>query len=53
MGWQCMTVDSPYWKYDGLLHAICNAHLLRELTGIEEFNSDHTWAFSSKHCSVR
>ena len=39
---------SPYWKYDGLLHAICNAHLLRELTGIEDFEPDHTWAFSFK-----
>ena len=35
---------SPYWKYDGIEHAICNAHLLRELTGIEEFEPDHTWA---------
>ena len=35
---------SPYWKYEGLVHAICNAHLLRELTGIEEFEPEHTWA---------
>lgn len=35
---------SPYWKYDGIIHAICNAHLLRELTGIEENEPDHTWA---------
>ena len=35
---------SPYWKYEGIVHAICNAHLLRELTGIEEFEPDHTWA---------
>ena len=39
---------SPYWKYDGIIHAICNAHLLRELTGIEDFNPDHTWAYSFK-----
>ena len=35
---------SPYWKYEGILHAICNAHLLRELTGIEENNPGHQWA---------
>ena len=35
---------SPYWKYEGIVHAICNAHLLRELTGIEEFEPNHTWA---------
>ena len=35
---------SPYWKYEGIVHAICNAHLLRELTGIEELEPDHTWA---------
>ena len=31
---------SPYWKYDGIEHAICNAHLLRELTGIEEMEQN-------------
>ena len=35
---------SPYWKYKGVIHAICNAHLLRELTAIEELEPDHTWA---------
>ena len=34
---------SPYWKYKGIRHAICNAHLLRELTGIAENNPDHQW----------
>lgn len=23
-----------YFKYDAILHAICNAHLLRELNGV-------------------
>lgn len=39
---------SPYWKYDGIIHAICNAHLLRELTGIEDNEPDHTWASAFK-----
>jgi transposase len=34
---------TSYWKYEGIRHAICNGHLLRELTGIEENNPDHTW----------
>ena len=34
----------PYWKYEDVLHAVCNAHLLRELTGIAENNPEHTWA---------
>lgn len=34
---------SPYWKYKGIRHAICNAHLLRELTGIAENNPEHKW----------
>lgn len=39
---------APYWKYEGILHAICNGHLLRELTGIEENQPDHTWATEFK-----
>lgn len=35
---------SPYWKYDGVTHAVCNAHLLRELTGVEQYSPDHQWA---------
>lgn len=34
---------APYWRYDGLIHAICNIHLLRELAGVEEFSPDHSW----------
>ena len=33
----------PYWKYGLAGHAVCCAHLLRELTGIEEFRPDHGW----------
>ena len=35
---------SPYWKYDGIIHAVCNAHLLRELTAIVENEPEHKWA---------
>lgn len=39
---------SPYWKYGDARHAVCCAHLLRELTGIEEYSPDHTWATDFK-----
>ena len=35
---------APYWKYTNIRHAVCNAHLLRELTGVEEYNPEHQWA---------
>jgi len=35
---------SPYWKYEDADHAVCNAHLLRELTGVEEYSPEHKWA---------
>ena len=35
---------SPYWKYNGITHAVCNAHLLRELTGVEQYSPEHKWA---------
>lgn len=34
---------ASYWKCPGVIHAICCAHLLRELTGIEENNPEFTW----------
>lgn len=34
---------APYWKCPGVTHAVCCAHLLRELTGIEENNPGFTW----------
>ena len=46
---------APYWKYDGVSHSVCNAHLLRELTAVEEMHPDHTWAgeFKSFLCSTK
>ena len=35
---------ASYWKYPDIQHAVCCAHLLRELTGIIENRSDQTWA---------
>lgn len=39
---------ASYWRYDGIEHSICCAHLLRELTGIEENWPEHTWATEFK-----
>ena len=33
-----------YWKYTDCIHAICCAHLLRELNGIEENHPEQIWA---------
>lgn len=33
----------PYFNYD-VDHAVCNAHLLRELTGVTQNNPDQIWA---------
>lgn len=35
---------ASYWNYPDIQHAVCGAHLLRELTGIIENHSDQTWA---------
>ncbi len=40
---------SSYWLYEDLTHAICCAHLLRELTGIEENYPEQTWAKEFKN----
>ena len=34
---------TPYWKYEDVTHAICCAHLLRELNGIKELEPKMTW----------
>jgi transposase len=39
---------APYWKYPDIVHALCCAHLLRELIGIEENNPKEKWATAFK-----
>ncbi len=44
---------ASYWKHPGdIVHAICCAHLLRELTGIEENHPDYTWPTKFKDLLV-
>ena len=33
-----------YWKYQDVTHAICCAHLLREINGVIENHPEQTWA---------
>ncbi len=35
---------APYWTYPQILHAICNAHILRDLTAIGEVHRYKEWA---------
>ena len=37
-----------YWKYPDAVHAVCCAHLLRELNGVEENHPEQTWATKFK-----
>ncbi len=39
-----MIAYAPYWSIPGVEHAICCAHLLRELEGVQENAPTHTWA---------
>ena len=39
---------APYWKYDEIKHALCCAHILRELTGVEENYPEQKWATAFK-----
>jgi len=38
----------PYWKYSQILHALCCAHLLRELVAAQERHPDQEWATEFK-----
>jgi transposase len=35
---------APYWHYTGMRHAICNAHLLRDLAAAAEIATQKPWA---------
>lgn len=35
---------APYWRYTKAAHAICNAHILRDLAGVAEVDSQKRWA---------
>ena len=35
---------TSYWKYPDITHAVCCAHLLRELNGVIENHPEQTWA---------
>ncbi|MGH3952073.1 MAG: IS66 family transposase [Pseudonocardiaceae bacterium] len=35
---------APYWRYTEAAHAICNAHILRDLAGVAEVASQQPWA---------
>jgi transposase len=39
---------APYWKYSDIGHALCCAHLLRELIGVEENTPKEKWATAFK-----
>lgn len=34
----------PYWHYQGCTHALCGAHLLRDLSSVAEVFSQEEWA---------
>ena len=39
---------ASYWNYPDIQHAVCCAHLLRELTGIDENHPGQKWASAFK-----
>ena len=41
-----------YWKYQDALHAVCCAHLLRELNGVEENHPEQKWATRFKELLI-
>lgn len=43
----------PYWSYEAVTHAICCAHLLRELTGVSENHPEQVWADKMKRLLLR
>ena len=41
----------PYWHYEGITHALCNAHLLRELNYFEELTGQ-SWTGALKNTLI-
>jgi transposase len=39
---------APYDTYSGLTHALCNAHVLRELQAVIDQSSDEAWCWASQ-----
>jgi transposase len=46
-GWQ------SYWHYQDIPHALCNAHILRELNYLEQIITEQTWPVELKGLSCR
>ena len=44
---------ASYWKFDGVTHSVCCAHLLRELNGIMENHPEQVWAGKFKKLLLR
>ena len=44
---------APYWKYPNITHALCCAHLLRELVGVEENHPHQVWASAFKRLLIQ
>lgn len=44
---------ASYWKYEEARHGICNAHILRELTGITENYPEQVWATAFRDLLLR
>ena len=42
-----------YWSYTSAIHAVCCAHLLRELTGVSENYPEQAWADKMKKLLLR
>jgi len=42
-----------YWSYEAVIHAICCAHLLRELIGVSENHPEQLWADKMKKLLLR
>ena len=41
-----------YWKHQDAIHAVCCAHLLRELNGVEENHPEQKWATQFKKLTL-